>query len=639
LTLTTSTTTNHIGFALFFIEQLQPIFEKQPHKQPTMAENDNNSINSNDNDNNDDTQRGFLSSVLHRVTTPIRVIREIQNLEEHLGLERTTLFQDYNNDTALPEQQEEEEDEEVQVEDPPTTPIHTTMPTNSYSFGDFNLNFDDETPEQNTDLTVGVVISKADRPEPGSDDERKLIESLCKNQYTKYRLPEANMKSIERLLQSRGIMDTISGTKTALNKFDMKETFTVVYPADKSLKRVALIMNFDNSNIKSVDLLSDFRKVTVEEVALSCSWWNLHGHYFDNEKKKHSLGRDMNWSYLHFKNHTEEVLYNDVDKSFQEYEQHQRGGALFFKLLADAVLSSNEDSLAALETTIKQYNVAKDGNDDVLEATKVLRAGSKSILAMRADGSGKSALPDSFVSDIIQVYTTSSVDFFNEKMQSYQVQLELNCLMEDSKTINTPLILERTFKLADAVYNKLAGTGAWQAAANQKAKSTFIFWKNRCWNCKKENCNAGICKLPIDAERMEENRLEWAKENNKDPNSRRGSTSKGGERKGRHPEWDPPSPDENNKRIIYNKPYTWNGRNSWILDDTPDSGLKAPGMNNLADDSSIPSQIPKIAKQPDDATAITQDTSMSPEKQNEIRRLQANLANMTASLASILKQE
>jgi hypothetical protein len=115
------------------------------HKQTTMAENDNNSINSNDNDNNDDsddTQRGFLSSVLHRVTTPIRVTREIQSLEEHLNLERTTLFQDYNNndnnDTALPEQQEEKK-EEVQVEDPPATPIHTTMPTNSYSFGDFNL--------------------------------------------------------------------------------------------------------------------------------------------------------------------------------------------------------------------------------------------------------------------------------------------------------------------------------------------------------------------------------------------------------------------------------------------------------------------------------------------------------------------
>jgi hypothetical protein len=599
-----------------------------------MAENNNNN---NNNNNNEDTQRGFLREVLHQVATPIRVIREIQNLEDHLGLDRTTLFQDYdsNNDnnsnsTALPEEQQGEIHEPVIINMPPA---------NSYSFGGLKIDFDDEEPTQNTDFAVGVVISKADRPDPGSDDERKLIDSLCKNQYAKYKLPETSMKSVERLLQSRGIMDTISGTETALNKFDMKETFTIVYPEDKSLRRVKLTMNFDNSNIKSVNLLTDFRKVSPDDVALSCSWWNLHGHYFDKSDKKHSLGRDMNWSYLHFKNHVEEVLYNDVDKLFQEYEQHQRGGALFFKLLTDVVLSSNEDSLAALESTIKQYNVAKDGNDDVLEATKVLKAGSKSILAMRDDGSGKSALPDSFVSDIVQVYTTSSVDYFNNKMESYHTQLELNCLMEGEKTINTPVILNRTFKLADTVYTKLFNSGVWQAATLQKAKSSFaIFWKNRCWNCKKENCNAGICKDPIDAERMEENRLAWAKENNKDPNTRRTSNGRG---KSKNPEWRPPTADENNKRIIYGKPYTWNGRSSWVLDDTPDSGLNKPSTN-LNDASSIPSQVPtkpKNGSKDDEATAITQETGLSQDNHNEIRRLQANLQNMTMSLASILKQE
>jgi hypothetical protein len=599
-----------------------------------MAENNNNN---NNNNNNEDTQRGFLREVLHQVATPIRVIREIQNLEDHLGLDRTTLFQDYdsNNDnnsnsTALPEEQQGEIHEPVIINMPPA---------NSYSFGGLKIDFDDEEPTQNTDFAVGVVISKADRPDPGSDDERKLIDSLCKNQYAKYKLPETSMKSVERLLQSRGIMDTISGTETALNKFDMKETFTIVYPEDKSLRRVKLTMNFDNSNIKSVNLLTDFRKVSPDDVALSCSWWDLHGHYFDKSDKKHSLGRDMNWSYLHFKNHVEEVLYNDVDKLFQEYEQHQRGGALFFKLLTDVVLSSNEDSLAALESTIKQYNVAKDGNDDVLEATKVLKAGSKSILAMRDDGSGKSALPDSFVSDIVQVYTTSSVDYFNNKMESYHTQLELNCLMEGEKTINTPVILNRTFKLADTVYTKLFNSGVWQAATLQKAKSSFaIFWKNRCWNCKKENCNAGICKDPIDAERMEENRLAWAKENNKDPNTRRTSNGRG---KSKNPEWRPPTADENNKRIIYGKPYTWNGRSSWVLDDTPDSGLNKPSTN-LNDASSIPSQVPtkpKNGSKDDEATAITQETGLSQDNHNEIRRLQANLQNMTMSLASILKQE
>jgi hypothetical protein len=118
-------------------------------------------------------------------------------------------------------------------------------------------------------------------------------------------------------------------------------------------------MNFNNNNIKSVNLLSDFRKVSIEEVALSCLWWNLHGHYYDKSNKKQSLGCDMNWSYLHFKNHVQEVLYNDVNKLFQEFEQQERGGALFFKLLTDVVLSFNEESLAALESTIKSTTLQK----------------------------------------------------------------------------------------------------------------------------------------------------------------------------------------------------------------------------------------------------------------------------------------
>ena len=605
--------------------------------------NDNNSINSNDNNDNDnDRQGGFISQVLHQLSTPLRVIREINNLEEHLGLDRTHLFQDEDvdeenqadNQADLQDVSSQQQPEEEHLSDDKSY-IMPTIPTKSYSFGGFNLDFDDEEPAQNTDFAVGVVISKADRPSPGTDDERKLIDSLCKNQYGKYKLPETSMKSIERLLQSRGIMDTINGTETTLNKYDMKETFTVVFPVDETLKRVKLTMNFDKTDIKRVNLLTDFRKVSIEEVALSCSWWNLHGHYYDNDEVKHSLGRDMNWTYLHFKNHVDEVLYNDIDKLFQEYEQQQRGGALFFKLLTDAVLASTEDSLAALETTIKQYSIAKNADDDILEATKVLKAGSKSILAMRDDGSGKTALPDSYVSDIIAVYATSSVDSFNEQMNFYQRQLVINNLMADSSeknTINTPVFLERTFKFANNMYTKLFNSGAWQAAANQKAKSTFIFWKNRCWNCKKEDCNAGICKLPIDAERMETNRLAWAKENNKDPNVRRKR-----EGKGTNPEWKPPTPEENNKRVIYGKPHTWNGRSSWILDETPESGLATPGSNMAADDSGIPNQIqPPPA---DDATAITQETTMTQEKQNEIRRLQANLTNMSASLASIMKPD
>jgi hypothetical protein len=145
--------------------------------------------------------------------------------------------------------------------------------------------------------------------------------------------------------------------------------------------------------------------------------------------------------------------------------------------------------------------------------------------------------------------------------------------------------------------------------------------------------------LPIDNSQIEINKQEWMKANNKD------STSMGRRRGGgpkKTPEaWRDPEPHENNKRIIYGKPYTWNGRSSWILDKTPDSGLpETPlGTNKLAD---VPSTIqPPTDKGTvgDDGTVMSNDTGWTLENRNEIRRIQANLQNLGANLAAVLKQE
>ena len=210
------------------------------------------------------------------------------------------------------------------------------------------------------------------------------------------------MKSIERLLQSRSIMDTIEAIDTVLTKYDMKEPFTsIVFPKYPTLKRVTLKLNINGSGIQITNVLTGFRKLTTKEVALSCAWWNRHGHYKDKDDKKQSYGRDMNWSYLHFKNHVDVILYNDTDKEFHSYDKRERGGPLFFILLTNSVLSANKDSLAALESTIKVCNIASDGKDGVPEAIKVLKAGAKTIQAMLEDGSGKYPLPYKFVIDMI----------------------------------------------------------------------------------------------------------------------------------------------------------------------------------------------------------------------------------------------
>jgi hypothetical protein len=170
------------------------------------------------------------------------------------------------------------------------------------------------------------------------------------------------------------------------------------------------------------------------------------------------------------------------------------------------------------------------------------------------------------------------------------------------------------------------------------AKSTFIFWKNRCWNCKKENCSIPRCTIPIDRQQIEINKLEWMEQNNKDGTAFKVHRGTRGP-KAPSKNWCPPDAHENNKRIIFGKPYTWNGTTSWILDDTPDSGLtETPGLNvadrKASPTGGVPSQVPS-----DDATAMTTDTGLTQEQQNEILRIQANIQNIGANLASILEQE
>jgi hypothetical protein len=508
------------------------------------------------------------------------------------------------------------------------------MVTTTYSLGGMSMDFDSDEPVQNTDYEVGVVLSKANRPAAGSDDERKLVEGICKNQYQKYKRAETSMKSIERLLQSRGIMDTITGTTTVLDKYDMRQSFTIVYPVDTTLTKVSLKMKFDGSGPRTVDLLTDFRKVSKIDVALSCSWWNLHGFFMNKDNEKQSLSRDMNWSYLHFKNHVGDNLYNDVNKQFLTYEKKQQGGPLFFKLLVDTVLFSNEHSLSSLETTIKNYNIAKDGKDDIPEVIKTLEAGALTIQAMRDDGSERSPLPDKFVVDLLKVFQTTSVPVFNKKMEMLHSNLDMYRLMHNEKTINTIDNLGKTFKMANDFYLELFDEGTWDQATLESAKSSFvIFWKNRCWNCKKENCNKFKCNMPIDEARCERNRQEWMKENKKQG----GGGGRGGKtgKTGKPFAWRPPEAQEENKRVIYGKPHTWNGSTSWIEDQTPSSGLpEAPLGTNLAD---VPSTIqPKSGDDNSVAgTALTTVTTLTQEQQNEMKRVSANLNNLGVSLASM----
>ena len=81
---------------------------------------------------------------------------------------------------------------------------------------------------------------------------------------------------------------------------------------------------------------------------------------------------------------------------------------------------------------------------------------------------------------------------------------------------------------------------------------------------------------PYDQAKCDKNELAWKEANNKGPNTNTNNNNNNKRKKPVPHQWRPPTDNEKNKRFIHGKPYTWNGKSSWIKYNTPDSGLESP---------------------------------------------------------------
>ena len=165
---------------------------------------------------------------------------------------------------------------------------------------------------------------------------------------------------------------------------------------------------------------------------------------------------------------------------------------------------------------MKLYNIATDGKDDLPACIKLLKAVTRSIVAMRADGSNRNKILDLFIVDIIEVLQTSSIQPFTDKMKQFHNNIDSRRFEGSIKSFNTLTVLEDVYAYANRVYTEMFNVCTWQDAILSKPKSSFnsaagnVFWKNRCWNCKQKGCNQYKCPKPADKARTE--KMSWVEE-------------------------------------------------------------------------------------------------------------------------------
>ena len=117
----------------------------------------------------------------------------------------------------------------------------------------------------------------------------------------------------------------------------------IVYQKDPTLKHVTLKLKNGSTFIKI--LLKDICTISMKKVIKSSAWYSAFGYFKDSNGVIQIFCRDMSWILLHFIEHVDSVLHNDVELRLQGFKKEEQGDPLYFICLMDEIDTSNEQSL------------------------------------------------------------------------------------------------------------------------------------------------------------------------------------------------------------------------------------------------------------------------------------------------------
>jgi hypothetical protein len=215
----------------------------------------------------------------------------------------------------------------------------------------------------------------------------------------------------------------------------------------------------------SKDLYSDYSNLSVESVAQSNEFYRT---YVDDETFTENLKLTLEY----MKNNVKENLWNKVLEKYKPFQEKQKGGPLFFKLMMNQLLSNTESAAKALVERVEKYNI---GNIQGEEVTKVTSQVASAINRLKQIG----RLPPDMTTTLLTIMQTSSVDEFNKVFLAIEVQKTLGDLNQSStmyvKCFN--YTADEILSVAEAQYFKLFEKGQWTGATTKDQDSAFAAQK------------------------------------------------------------------------------------------------------------------------------------------------------------------
>ena len=393
--------------------------------------------------------------------------------------------------------QSEQEEQPVDPQDETSSQDESTMSTSGSTTGGTTADdvFDLATAKTKEEIQAALIVCpKGKRGEKGDKafrEHHRLCTTALDSQFgiTSHFIPtvtegeegDAHYKNIESMFV--GNHDKLEQIKERATKYDLYGAILVPELVD-SAKTLPTEKWGDASTKKS--LLEHWNAFTVEQVA-----------EFQGDLNRYSSLDSISSEWLRdlLYNSSSPALRAKVEKSYKPYaEKCQQGGALYLKIMLDAMFLMTKDVVDSLQAYLEKFakkGVAGVPGEAVEQVTKQWL-----VICERLAEVGE--LPSRAVVWLLQGLSMSTVSKFKSPFKLLLDQERVADMDRPvgltSQSAQTLKRIEEICIKAEKTYLSLVTSKEWNVPQGRV---------NPCWNCDGEGHNVGQCDKPKDQARID----------------------------------------------------------------------------------------------------------------------------------------
>ena len=200
---------------------------------------------------------------------------------------------------------------------------------------------------------------------------KKEATSYVLTKHNKLAIPDAAPTDLKYLKAIRNHKLQLQLLAVHMHTYDFDDVLTIVVPVD--------VINSIELEDESFNLLRDHYRVSVEQVANSCAWYNRW-----TQQDYYRVNMQVIFDCL--QKNTDDALWNKALDDYNHYTFPHTGGPLMLALILDRQMQSNESALSSIAANLAKIRIKDEPGEDVEVVCARVEAGYDALVNASGEG-------------------------------------------------------------------------------------------------------------------------------------------------------------------------------------------------------------------------------------------------------------